>query len=222
MFTQSQARRSWTYVGLAIALFGIPVVNLVFWLAGFTRADSGAIIVREFSILALVAVLLWIVSTGERLPLSSIGLKRQPIARAILWTLAVMAAFAAALFLCLGFLLPALGLTTGSQGRLAVSLPVTALMVMRAGIAEEIFYRGYAIERIEAFTGSRSVAAAIPLVLFAGFHFGRGITGVIIAFFVGAIATVFYLWKRNLTMLMAAHFLLDFIPNVLIPLAAKD
>jgi membrane protease YdiL (CAAX protease family) len=218
----SPAGKSWTYLGLAIALFAIPAANLIFKLAGFTRNDDGAIIVRELAILALVGFLLWLVRSGERLPLSSIGLRRQPIGQAILWTLVTMVAFAAALFLCLGLLLPALGMTYGSQGAPAVSLAVTTLVVARAGIAEEIFYRGYAIERIEALTGSRAVAAIVPLLLFAGFHFSQGIAGVIISFFVGAAATAIYLWKRNLLILIAAHFTLDFVPNVLMPLLAGE
>jgi len=214
----SPAARSWTYAGLVIALFGIPAINLIFKLAGFTRTDDNAVVVRELAILALVALLLWIVRNGERLPLSSIGIRRQPIGPAILWTLATMIGFAAALFFCIGLLLPALGLSYGSQGGPAVSLAVTTLVVMRAGIAEEIFYRGYAIERIETLTGSRAIAAVVPLVMFAGFHYSQGIAGVLIAFFVGAAATAIYLWRRNLVILIAAHFTLDFVPNVLIPL----
>jgi uncharacterized protein len=217
-----RAGRAWTYAGIAIALFGIPATNLIFKLAGFTRADDNAIVVRELAILALVALLLWIVRSGERLPLSSIGIRRQPIGTAILWTFVAMVAFAATLFFCIGLLLPALGLTYGSQGGPAVSLAVTTLVVMRAGIAEEVFYRGFAIERIEALTGSRPIAAVVPLILFAGFHYSQGIAGVIIAFFVGAAATAIYLWRRNLVILIAAHFTLDFVPNVLIPLVAGD
>ncbi len=214
--------RAWTYAGLAIALFGIPAANLIFKLAGFTRADDHAIVVRELAILALVGILLWIVRNGERLPLSSIGIRRQSLGSALLWTFVAMIAFAAALLFCLGLLLPALGLTYGSQGAPAVSLIVTTLVVMRAGIAEEVFYRGFAIERIEALTGSRAVAAIVPLILFAGFHFSQGIAGVLISFFVGAAATAIYLWKRNLLILVAAHFTLDFVPNVLIPLIAGE
>ena len=51
------AARSWTYVGLAIALFGAPAVVILFKVAGFTRADFGATVVRELIILALVAIL---------------------------------------------------------------------------------------------------------------------------------------------------------------------
>lgn len=213
--------RPWTILGLAIALFGIPAASLIFRLAGFSRGDSGAIVVRELGVLTMVGLLLWIIVKREQLPLSSIGLSRLPIGRGILWTLGLMVAFAAVLFLCLGAILPVLGLSYGSQGGPSLSLPVTLLVVIRAGIAEEIFYRGYGIERLQALTGNRALAAAIPLILFAAFHFSQGVAGVIIAFLIGAVATAFYLWKRNLTVLIAAHFLLDFIPNILLPLVAS-
>ena len=220
MSAPAASNRAWTYAGLAIALFAIPAVNLTFKLAGYKRADSSAVVVRELIVLAFVGLLLWIVRAGERLPLSSIGLKRQPIGPAILWALAAFLAFAAAVAACLLVILPVLGLTYGTSGGLALSLAVTSLVVIRAGVAEELFYRGFAIERIEALTGSRAIAAVVPLIMFAGFHFSQGIAGVIIAFCVGAVATAIYLWKRNLVILIAAHFLIDFIPNVLLPLIA--
>jgi uncharacterized protein len=222
MTASPPANRSWTYVGLLIALFAIPAANLVFKLAGYTKADSGAVVVREVAVLALVGLLLWIVRSGERLPLSSIGLKRQPIGPAILWSLAVLVAFFAAVFVCLLLILPALGLTYGQGGGPAVSMAVTLLVVIRAGVAEEIFYRGYAIERLEALTGSTAIAAIVPLILFAGFHFSQGIAGIIISFCVGAVATAIYLWKRNLVILITAHFLTDFIPNVVLPLIVGE
>ena len=57
----SPLTRSWTYAGLAIALCGAPAVVILFKLAGFTRADFGATVVRELIILALVAILFWII-----------------------------------------------------------------------------------------------------------------------------------------------------------------
>jgi CAAX protease family protein len=221
MTASPPASRAWTYAGLVIALFGIPAANLAFKLAGYTKADSEAVVVRELIVLALVALLIWIVRAGERLPLSSIGLKRQPVIPAILWSLAVLAAFLAAVAACLLLILPALGLTYGQGGGPAASLAVTLLVVIRAGLAEEVFYRGYAIERIESLTGSTAIAAIVPLVMFAGFHFSQGVAGIIIASTVGAVATAIYLWKRNLVILIAAHFLTDFIPNVLLPLIGK-
>jgi membrane protease YdiL (CAAX protease family) len=215
------ASRSWTYVGLAIALFGAPAVVVLFKLAGFTRADFGATVIRELIILGLVAFLFWIIRAREKLPLSSIGLRRQKIVPAILWSVAVMLLFGVGIVACL-LAFPLVGLSYGSSSGPAVPLGVSLLLYARAGIAEEVFYRGYAIERIEALSGSRAIAAAIPLLIFAGGHFSQGIAGILITFTIGAIATAIYLWKRNLLILIIAHFMVDFIPNVLLPLLFGD
>jgi membrane protease YdiL (CAAX protease family) len=42
--------------------------------------------------------------------------------------------------------------------------------------------------------------------------------GVFLALVLGAILTGFYLWKRNLLAVIVAHFMVDFIPNILFPL----
>lgn len=215
------ATRSWTYAGLAIALFGAPAVVVLFKLAGFTRADFGATVFRELIILALVAILFWIIRDREKLPLSSIGLRRQKIVPALLWSLAVMLMFGVGIAACL-LILPLIGLSYGSSSGPAVPIGVSLLLYARAGIAEEVFYRGYAIERIEALTGSRAAAAAVPLLIFAGSHFSQGPAGILITFVIGAIATAIYLWKRNLLILIIAHFMVDFIPNVLLPLVFGD
>src|SRR4051812_39776895 len=96
----SPANRTWTYVGLVIALFGAPTVVGLFKLAGFGRADFAATVMRELIILALVAMLFWIIRTREKLPLSSIGLHRQRIVPAILWSLATILLFAVGIAAC--------------------------------------------------------------------------------------------------------------------------
>jgi len=221
MNASSPAARSWTFAGLAIALFGAPAVVILFKLAGFTRADFGATIVRELIILTLVAILFWIIRSHEELPLSSIGLRPQKFVPTLLWSLAVMLMFGIGIAACLVFF-PLIGLSYGSSSGPAVPIGVSLLLYARAGIAEEIFYRGYAIERIAALTGNRAIAAAVPLLIFAGSHFSQGIAGILITFVIGAIATAIYLWKRNLVILIIAHFMVDFIPNVLLPLIFGD
>ena len=56
------------------------------------------------------------------------------------------------------------------------------------------------------------------LVLFAAFHYRQGLAGIFLALILGAVLTGFYLWKRNLTANMFGHFLVDFVPNVVLPL----
>ena len=215
----SPASRAWTYAGLAIALFGTPAVVILFKVVGFTRADFGATVVRELIILALVAILFWIIRAREKLPLSSIGFKRKKFVPTLLWALAAMLAFGVGIAACL-IVFPLIGLSYGSSSGPAVPIGVSLLLYARAGIAEEVFYRGYAIERIEALTANRAIAAVVPLLIFASGHFSQGIAGILITLVIGAIATAIYLWKRNLVILILAHFMVDFIPNVLIPLIA--
>jgi membrane protease YdiL (CAAX protease family) len=71
-------------------------------------------------------------------------------------------------------------------------------------------------------TGSKWIAAWVTLVLFAAFHFRQGWPGVWIAFIIGAVFTAFYLWKRNLIANMFGHFLVDFVPNVVLPLIVGE
>src|SRR5687768_8835993 len=114
MTASSSATRTWTVAGLAIALFGAPAVVALFKLAGFTRADFGATVIRALLILALVVVLVWIIRKREKLPLSSIGLRRQKIIPAILWSLAALLAFLAGIAACLAAFSVA-GLSYGSS-----------------------------------------------------------------------------------------------------------
>ncbi len=214
--------RTWTFVGLAIAFLAAPLFVFVYRQLAANPAAGASVALRETLILAMVALLLWIVVSREKLPLSSIGLSRDGIGRSLAWGVAVAfvcAAGLAAILTAFHFL----GIRYGSGGgAISVSLWATTLTVARAGIAEEIFYRGYAIERIQALTGSRWLAALIPLIAFAAFHYPQGLPGIAIAFLLGAILTGFYLWKRNLVANIFAHFLVDFVPNVLLPLLGGE
>ena len=208
--------RAWTKLGLAIALLGIPAIVM----AQRLLVPDGSPVtktVRELLILALSALLLWIVARKERLPFSSIGLNTDRLGRSLARGLGIAVVCFAALIACLAAY-GALGIHYGEGQSISRSLPVTFLTVIRAGFSEELFYRGYAIERLETLTGKKWLAAGIPLLAFALFHFSAGAAAVLLALVLGAIITAFYLWKRDLMAVMFAHFLVDFVPNVLLPL----
>lgn len=209
--------RNWTYSGLAIALFGIPAITGLFNALGVPRSD-GAIAMREVAILAMTAVLLWIVVRKERLPLSSIGLKRDRPGRTILLGIVATVVIFAAIIAMLA-IYGALGVSYGEGQPIAPSMGVTLLTVARAGLSEELFYRGFAFERIEWLSGNKWIAAAIVILGFGLFHYSQGLAGIMLALVLGAILTGFYMWKRNLAATIIAHFLVDFIPNVALPLA---
>ncbi len=95
-----------------------------------------------------------------------------------------------------------------------------ALLAARAGFVEEILYRGYLIERLNRLTDKVWPGALLSLVIHTVIHIpplGPGQTlGVV--FPISAILTGLYVWKRNLTLNITVHFLIDFLVLVLIPL----
>ena len=88
-------------------------------------------------------------------------------------------------------------------------------IVFRAGVVEELFYRGYAIERIESLGLNRFLAVVIPLTIFGVAHWTGGWANILIALALGVILSVFYVWRRDLVANMIAHFLVDFTGNIL-------
>jgi membrane protease YdiL (CAAX protease family) len=209
--------RGWTIAGLCISLFGIPLVTTASRMLTPDPTAATVVLVREIVILALTGGLVWLVVRGEKLPLSSIGLRTAAIWRSLAWGLGLAVTCFAILVGCLGAF-AALGIHYGEGQSISRALPVTLLAVVRAGISEEVLYRGYALERLQSLTGSKWIAAATTLVLFAAFHYRQGLAGIFLALILGAVLTGFYLWKRNLTANMFGHFLVDFVPNVVLPL----
>lgn len=212
---QSASTPRWTALGLLIALFGIPAITTLHRVLAPDPTASTTIIFRELAILLLTGVLLWIVVKGEKQPLSSISFRTDHIGRSLAWGIGLAVVCLSAAVACLAAY-SAMGVHYGEGQSISRALGVTTLAVVRAGISEEVLYRGYAIERLQAITGSKWVAAGVSLVLFAGFHFRQGWAGMLLALVLGAVLTAFYLWKRDLLANMVGHFLVDFIPNVLL------
>jgi membrane protease YdiL (CAAX protease family) len=100
------------------------------------------------------------------------------------------------------------------------SLATIAFITLRAGIAEEVFMRGFLIERLTEMTKNIYVACMLSLVPFALFHAWQGPAGVLISFVLGGYLTFIYVWRRDLKSNIITHFLVDFIPNVIVPLFA--
>lgn len=219
----SRSTLHWTYLGLAIALFAVPIVAMGFrnFLGPVTASVAVA---RELTMFAAAGVLLWIVRRREGRTLESIGFTGARAGQIALWTLIAVIACVAALAIGL-VAVNLLDLRFGSApGAVRTPLPlwVQFIVVLRAGIVEELFYRGYAIDRLKQVSGSNALAVGVPLLVFAGFHYGQGAGGVLIALLMGIALTGVYLWKRNIVAVMLAHFLIDFIPNVVLPLLSGD
>jgi len=87
------------------------------------------------------------------------------------------------------------------------------LVVLRAGGVEELFYRGYAIERLQFLGLNRWWAGVSPLLIFGIGHATNGWANVVLA--LGAVLTAVYLWRRDLAANMIGHFMVDFISVLL-------
>ena len=199
-----------TWVGLFISLFSMIIIREVFNPLG-ANASAGLTVAKEGCMFLAAGALLWLVKRGEGLSLRSVGLGTTPWWKSLLWGLVTGA-------VCFGVVMGLALLTHYGQGssyldKLPVSL--VTMVVLRAGIVEELFYRGFAIDRLQAVGLSRPLAVALPLVIFSVGHWTGGWANILIAFAAGALLTAFYLWRKDLVSNMIGHFLVDFVANVL-------
>ena len=201
-----------TWIGLFIALFALLIIRQTvshFWpTLTFTAA-----LWKESLIWVSAIALLLLVRRGEGFPFTSIGLGRSTWWKSILWGFVIAVACAivgVAIARLTGY-----GHGPGSAAFEKLPLWLITCIVIRAGVVEELFYRGYAIERLQAFGLNRYAAAAIPLLIFGVGHWTGGWANILIALALGAILAGFYLWRRDLVANMIGHFLVDFVGNVL-------
>ena len=201
-----------TWEGLFLALFAMVLIRhaFVFFVPEITVASA---ILKETLIWTSAAALLVIVRRGERLPMRSVGLGTARWWKSILWGL-VIAVVSAAIVGGLAYV-TGYGHGPGSAAFEKLPLWLITLIVFRAGVVEELFYRGYAIERLQMLGVGRFWSVTIPLVIFSLGHWSGGAANILIAFAAGAIMTVFYLWRRDLVANMVGHGLVDFVANVL-------
>ncbi|HEY6293407.1 MAG TPA: type II CAAX endopeptidase family protein, partial [Terriglobia bacterium] len=201
-----------TWIGLFISLFGLLLIRQAFRLISLTPGTS-LVIARETLMFSSAAVLLLLATRWERLPLTSVGLGTSVWWRSILWGLVTAV-------VCAGATLVLIKLTGYGHGKGAdafdrLPLWLVSLVCLRAGIVEELFYRGYAIEHLRALGLGRSASALIPLLIFAVGHWTGGAVNILMALVLGGILTGFYLWRRDLASNIIAHALVDWVANVL-------
>jgi len=205
-----------TWVGLFVAIFGMLIVRQAvnhFWpTPGFTSA-----VIKEFGMWVVALVLLVIIKVGEGLPLSSVGLGTARFWKSILWGLLL----GVVCLLAGGIVGTLTHFNGGEAGKALGQLPtwLVSLIVIRAGVVEELCYRGYAIERLHALGLPRWVAAAVPLVIFGVGHWTGGWANIVIALVLGGILAAFFVWRRDLVANMIGHWFVDFVANIATRLA---
>jgi membrane protease YdiL (CAAX protease family) len=201
-----------TWLGLGISLFSMIVIRQAFR-AITPEPGTNLTLVREICMFASAGLLIWLVRRKERLPLQSIGIGTSRLWKSLAWgvTIAIACIVPAALIAKLT------GYGHGAASQTFAKLPLWLifLVVVRAGVVEELFYRGYSIQRLQGLGFGRIASWAIPLAVFSAAHWTGGAANVVIALVLGAVLTFFYQWRRDLVSNMFGHFLVDFIANVL-------
>lgn len=210
--TGSTTGRVTILIGLTLALL-VPLAALI---PGgkelMVVPGLGPTLGRDAFFWALGAVVVLYILVIERRPLSSIGwngVSWKTFAYGALGAVAVMA-FAGAVVV---FGLPLLHLQQNAAAlhqMEALPYAVRFAIVLRAGIVEEVLFRGYGIERLRELTGNKYVAGAITLAFFSLAHLSHwGIAQILVAGAAGFVLTILYLWRRDLATNMVAHFLVD-------------
>jgi membrane protease YdiL (CAAX protease family) len=205
-----------TWAGLAIALFAMIFVRHA--VLYFSPALSvSAAIWNEVLTWVSIGALCLIIRYGEKLPFSSVGLGTSRWTKSLGW--GVVIAIAILVFGSIADLIAVLSHYHPNEfGQQMLRLPIWLLTVtcLRAGVGEELFYRGYAIERLQSLGFSRFWSAAVPVLIFSLGHSTSGWPNIIVALVAGSILAIFYQKRRDLLANMIGHFLVDFV-GVVVP-----
>lgn len=208
-------------IGLTISL----VLTTLFWIPSIAgnllpsnivaRNVASQLVDWGFAISLIIVVLF-----GERKPIASMGFK--PFTFQTLYE-----AFGLVGFFFIGMIawrlfvspwFPDISLPAGqaATGELPEHffLWFAPFALITASFAEEIIYRGYAMERLLTHFKNPLIALVLPHTAFALYHLKDGFENAVMLFFVGWIFTWYYYKSRNLTLLILAHFIIDLLAIV--------
>jgi membrane protease YdiL (CAAX protease family) len=197
---------------LVYPLFSVPVQHAIAAI-GPRLGGIDPRIVTEAAIWLYGAIVLAIALFWERRTLASIGLRRPSLASlgfGIGGALAITAAGALAAYVVYGLLHQPKHADAQAAAMVGGSVVYAICLAVRAGVIEEIFYRGLGIEQLTALTKRRWLAALIPTVAFVVMHALRfdWIQLVPIAA-VAIVLVALYLWRHDLWSNIFAHVAVD-------------
>jgi uncharacterized protein len=206
--------------GLVLALAGPTAVALV---SGSATKFAPAFLVHALSVASIVLIVLVVFALAryrEGLPLRRLGFAHvgwSSISIGLVLTLffvMVVGPFAY-------WAVTQLDMGTFEEGLSNLATLPTwylVLTIMIVATAEELLYRAYAIESLSAITGSFGMAGAVSLLAFAAAHvpmwgWGPALTSLVS----GAVATLVYVWRRDIVALIVAHVATDLYAIVIMP-----
>jgi membrane protease YdiL (CAAX protease family) len=210
---------------LVFPLFTLPVQGATAALS-LRIGEIPARVVTEGAIWLYGAIVLGVALFAERRTLASIGLSR-PTFWALLWGLGAAVALLAiggfSSFLTYNVFHQHNRAPAAVEAMVRGSLVYALCLAIRAGVIEEILYRGLAIEQLTALTGRRSIAALGATLLFIVSHELRFDLKQIIPIALTSFGLVgLYLWRRNLWINIIAHTLIDAVALGIVALHATS
>ncbi|MHB1415427.1 MAG: CPBP family intramembrane glutamic endopeptidase [Chloroflexota bacterium] len=218
MSTQASLAVQWspaTRVGLFVALVLTAATS---WLLGPAMDPSRGTFAMAMEWILTIGLLM-LVLFWERKPLESIGWRKMSWGD-LLWALVAFLVGIVA-FAITTPIVSALGLGgTGSGIEQLARIPIgwRVALPLTAGITEEILFRGYPIERLNALTGRIGLGAAIAYAMFVMLHVPFwGLGGAIQIGVWSVVVTLLYVWRRNLPACILMHILNDGYAFVLVP-----
>lgn len=208
-----------TSIALILSLFGITYLGDIFKGIYNPQSYSSVIIfsdIRKWLLAVLVILIIWF---WEKRKLESAGIKKPKIKTVLL---AVMFGVISVIsgVIVLGVFINFLGIEPPEtlSGITRLPLIIKLLTITTAAITEELFYRGYAIERIGELSGSYNLAGLISGLIFLGIHYNSWkLAGAIPQFIFTVSLVVFYLKKRNLIASIIMHWVINFLMLIVLP-----
>lgn len=205
----SNTRRVLIIIGLLLTLV-VPNLPIGTW--GKHYSGLGPLFGTEILWWVLILIVLGYVLFVERRSLRSIGFHR-PTWKTLLWGVIAGVVLIAGIVLSYALVFPLfhLKMNASAYGKIfETPLWYRLALVIRAAVCEEILFRGYPIERLQELSGSRWLAAIVSWTAFTYAHLGYwGAAQLIVAGFGGVVLTALYLWRRDLSCNMLAHFIAD-------------
>ena len=186
------------------------------YLLQFMSLDLVSFEIGMWVLLALIVSWIYFV---EKRTLASIGWKRitaKMVLGGIGLGLVIFVIFGA-----VTMAIQALGLQLNQEtAQLIASQPFPFLMLiaLRAAVVEETLYRGFAFERLYDITKSKWLAGIVPVILFTLVHLSWGVGHLIFVFIAGGLFMLTYISKRNLPLVIIAHFVTDVIALLVLPM----
>jgi membrane protease YdiL (CAAX protease family) len=209
--------------GLALALAGPAVVAFV---SGRAVTFAPAFLVHALSVACIILIVLAVLALARSN--EGLALRRLGFARVGWSSMAVGLVLALFSIVVLGpfayWAVSQLNMGTFGEGLSTLAkLPTwyLVLTIVIVATAEELLYRAYAIESLSAITGSFAIAGTVSLLAFAAAHvplwgWGPALTTLV----PGAVATLVYIWRRDIVALIIAHIAADLYGIVIVPYVA--